>query len=290
MQLKLTVTKYINLHENQNSPVISRSPDSLSTTIWRAIHQFSPSGSHLLKEDYHSQEKVGILPDHQSPVLETTSTHLLPDTGTTGLRNSLNKTKWEGSSNDLPESLFSEIWTGTGSSYLPLYQEIPSLSGSDLNAEIRCLLETWLNNKHDFRRREKRYTFKVQNQKQHFLPPGPYCCSLRNAVSRCRRYQLQHTFIWGNIYKWCFTERLALLSKEHSHRIPHGQWNSTHLPIRNKIRLKAGKKKCLPFANSSSAEERRASPALLGSWGSDSPFMRHCFPQHSLQSSLQRWK
>lgn len=43
--------------------------------------------------------------------------------------------------------------------------------------------------------------------------------------------------------------------------------------MRNKIKLKAGKKKHLPFANPSSAREMRASHALLGSWGSDSLIM-----------------
>ena len=68
----------------------------------------------------------------------------------------------------------------------------------------------------------------------------------------------------------CFTERLPLPNKEHSHRMPHVQCNLTQLPMRNKIRLKAGKKKHLPLANPSSAGERRASHGLLGSQGSDS--------------------
>lgn len=66
-----------------------------------------------------------------------------------------------------------------------------------------------------------------------------------------------------------FTEGLTLPNKEHSHRIPQVQCNLIQLPMRNKIRLKAGKRKYLPFANPSSAGERRASHVLLHSRDSD---------------------
>lgn len=67
----------------------------------------------------------------------------------------------------------------------------------------------------------------------------------------------------------CFFTGLLLPNKEHSHRIPQLQCNLIQLPMRNKIRLKAGKRKYLPFANPSSAGERRASHVLLHSRDSD---------------------
>lgn len=66
-----------------------------------------------------------------------------------------------------------------------------------------------------------------------------------------------------------FPEGLPLPNKEHGHRIPQVQRNFIQLPMTNKIRLKAGKRKYLPFANPSSSGERRASHALLHSRGSD---------------------
>lgn len=50
------------------------------------------------------------------------------------------------------------------------------------------------------------------------------------------------------------------------------------------MRLKAEKKKHLPFGNASSAGERRAHHALLGSWGSDSLSMT--FPKMLLPTAL----
>lgn len=67
----------------------------------------------------------------------------------------------------------------------------------------------------------------------------------------------------------CFFTGLPLPNKEHGHRIPQVQCNLIKLPMRNKIRLKAGKIKYLPFASSSSAGEMRASHVLLHSRGSD---------------------
>lgn len=67
----------------------------------------------------------------------------------------------------------------------------------------------------------------------------------------------------------CFTQGLPLPDKEHSHRISQVQCNLIQFPMRNKIRLKAGKRKYLPFANPSSAGERRASHVPLHSQGSD---------------------
>lgn len=67
----------------------------------------------------------------------------------------------------------------------------------------------------------------------------------------------------------CFFTGLSLPDKEHSHRIPQVQCNLIQLPMRNKTRLEAGKRKCLPFANPSSTGERRASHVLLHSQGSD---------------------
>lgn len=82
----------------------------------------------------------------------------------------------------------------------------------------------------------------------------------------------------------CFTERLLLPNKEPSHRVPEVQCNLAQLPMRNKMRLKAGEKKHLPFANPSGAGERRISHALLGSWGSDSLTMP--FPKILLPTAL----
>lgn len=67
----------------------------------------------------------------------------------------------------------------------------------------------------------------------------------------------------------CFFTGLSLPDKEHSHRIPQVQCILIQLPMRNKTRLEAGKRKCLPFANPSSTGERRASHVLLHSQGSD---------------------
>lgn len=67
----------------------------------------------------------------------------------------------------------------------------------------------------------------------------------------------------------CFTQGLPLPDKEHSHRIPQVQCSLIQFPMRNKIRLKSGKRKYLPFANPSSAGERRASHVPLHSQGSD---------------------
>ena len=69
--------------------------------------------------------------------------------------------------------------------------------------------------------------------------------------------------------------------KEHSHRIAHVQCDLTQSLMRNKTRLKAVKKKQLPFANPSSSGGRRASHALLGWRGSGSltvPFPKILLP------------
>lgn len=73
----------------------------------------------------------------------------------------------------------------------------------------------------------------------------------------------------GKVWDVFFHRRIATTQQGHSHRIPQLVCNLIQLPMRNKIRLKAGKRKYLPFARYCSTGERRASHVLLHSQGSD---------------------
>lgn len=67
------------------------------------------------------------------------------------------KAKWEGSNSNLPGALFSELWHGTSSSYLSLYQREPTdFWGSVLNAEFHSSFKTWLDKAHNVRKSKKR--------------------------------------------------------------------------------------------------------------------------------------